>query len=141
MKYFVGIGRKEATVHAIDDGEKAAAGALERAHENDDHVRARIQVYGVLDAVLHFARSLDLLAQAEGHLDRQQLDELVEEVEWREEDQIPAGGGHHQVLVVLEVVEYGLAEQEVHEHAAAEAREHARQVAGERMPLVEVGQR
>lgn len=41
----------------------------------------------------------------------------------------------------LEIVQDGLAKDQVGKHATAEAHEHARQVSGERMLLVKIGRR
>jgi hypothetical protein len=41
---------------------------------------------------------------------------------------LPASGGQRQTLMCLEVVEDGLAQQKVTQHAATEAQKHTRQV-------------
>ncbi len=89
MQDFAGIRQVEATIEAVDDGEEATAGSLERANRHYDHVGVRHEVDGVADSVVDLARAQDLLGHAQRDLARQELDHLVADVEGREKYQIP----------------------------------------------------
>ena len=81
-----------ASIESVNDGQEAAAGTFHGADDDDDYVAVRVDVHGVVDAVVDLAASDELFATADDHFDGQKLDELVEDVKRREEDQVPRNG-------------------------------------------------
>ena len=89
MKNFVRIRQIKATIESVNNSQEAASGALKSADENNDNVAVGIQVAGMEHAVEDLSRTLQLFANAEHDFYWQELDELVDQVEWREKHQIP----------------------------------------------------
>jgi hypothetical protein len=89
MQNFARIRQIKATIESVNNSQEATSGALKSADENNDNVAVGIQVTGMMHAVEDLARTLQLFANTEHDFYWQELDELVDQVEWREKHQIP----------------------------------------------------
>lgn len=89
MKNFVRVWQIETSIESIDDGQEPWARAFEGTDEHDDYVAVRVQVKSMIDTVDNLARTLQLFAYTQHDFNRQELDELVDQIKRREEDQIP----------------------------------------------------
>ena len=88
MHDFACVWHPNAARKSIDDGQEAGAGTFRRRRQHNYHVAVRIDVHGMVDAVVDFATANELFAAADEYFDGQKFDQLVEDVKRRVEDQI-----------------------------------------------------
>ena len=85
MQDFAWVLDEDATVQSVQHGHESSSRAFNSANENDDHVAVGVEMHGMVDSVVDFAASNQLLAAADDYFDWQEFDELVEDVKGREE--------------------------------------------------------
>ena len=82
MQNFACVWQVEASGEAVHDDQESAAGALQRAHQHNDHVAVRVDVQCVRHTVVYFAGAQQLFAHTQCNFDWQEFDKLVEHVKW-----------------------------------------------------------
>ena len=80
------IAAKESLVHFEERG----AVSFNYADNDHDEISVGVKLCGMMDSVVNFFGTSDFLGERESELDGQQFAELVDDVEWRVEYQIPA---------------------------------------------------
>ena len=97
----------QAADESLAEPDEGLAVALHRADQDHDEVGVGEHLGGVADSVVHLLGPVDLLEGGADHLDGQELEELVADVEGEVEDDVPHGRG--QLVLATAYTGYCLA--------------------------------